>query len=208
MHPGCTVGICAKFINEAFSNKIVSVSQLTLVHAIQRPNWLSLEDPISAGEGVCLVDNFTAKKFLHSFSPDKNMMIVIYNLDGIPQFAKLANLFDWSATASVAFYADFRAKIQKASVLQGLRVLEVLTPCPVDWKADPSNTIELARQAVESAIWPLYEIENKKLMISYKPVKIESPDIWFSMQKRHVEIDKTSLEYKWKKVLEGKIVEL
>jgi len=71
-------------------------------------------------------------------------------------------------SASPAFIDDLRNKVQKAKNITGLRFLHILSPCPPGWKADPADSITLARLAVECNIFPLFEIENgEKVRLSY-----------------------------------------
>ena len=36
----------------------------------------------------------------------------------------------------------------------------MLSPCPTGWKTEPAESIELVRLAVNSGIFPLYEVFN------------------------------------------------
>jgi len=69
-----------------------------------------------------------------------------------------AHRIPYAATASVAFPADLHAKVRRAAALRGTRFLHVLSPCPPGWRADPDQTIRLARLAVDTRIFPLYEV--------------------------------------------------
>jgi len=39
----------------------------------------------------------------------------------------------------------------------------------LNWKSDPALTIEVAKLAVNSTFWPLYEVENGVYKLNYKP---------------------------------------
>lgn len=71
-----------------------------------------------------------------------------------------AHKIPYVATASIAYPQDLRMKIQKAMKVKGARYIHIHTPCPVGWRFDSSETIEIARLAVETGMWQLYEIEN------------------------------------------------
>jgi pyruvate/2-oxoacid:ferredoxin oxidoreductase beta subunit len=43
--------------------------------------------------------------------------------------------------------------------IEGPTFLHVLAPCPRGWRYDPQHTIKIARLAVETRIFPIYEIE-------------------------------------------------
>ena len=76
----------------------------------------------------------------------------------------------YAATASIAYPDDLFQKTKKAQSIIGPKYLEILAPCPPGWRFDMSKTIELARLAVETGAWLLYEFENEKLTFT-KPTK-------------------------------------
>ena len=81
-----------------------------------------------------------------------------------------AHKIPYIATASVAYPEDFTKKLKKAKEIKGFKFLHIIAPCPPGWKTPPEITIKLARLAVQTRIFPLYEIENgEKYKISIKP---------------------------------------
>jgi pyruvate/2-oxoacid:ferredoxin oxidoreductase beta subunit len=81
-----------------------------------------------------------------------------------------AHRIPYAATASVAFPADLTGKVRRAAALGGTRFLHVLCPCPPGWRAEPSQTIRLARLAVETRVFPLYEVwEGREYRITHTP---------------------------------------
>ena len=81
--------------------------------------------------------------------PKKDMLAILAS-HGIP----------YAATASVAYPADLVAKVQKAKDIVGTRFLHVLAPCPPGWRSSDEETIDLARQAVHTRVFPLIEVED------------------------------------------------
>jgi len=75
------------------------------------------------------------------------------------------------ATVSVAYPKDFISKVEKAKKIKGFKYIHVLCPCPTGWRFSAEKTIEVARLAVQTRVWPLYEVENGKLTITVKPKK-------------------------------------
>jgi pyruvate ferredoxin oxidoreductase beta subunit len=69
-----------------------------------------------------------------------------------------AHRIPYAASASIGYLKDFREKIKKASLVNGPSYIHVHTPCPTGWFFDPSKTIEVARLAVKTGAWPLFEI--------------------------------------------------
>jgi pyruvate ferredoxin oxidoreductase beta subunit len=76
----------------------------------------------------------------------------------------MAHGIPYVATASVADLHDLEAKVERAMGLHGARYLHVHVPCPLGWGSDPARTIELARLAVESGLFPLFEAEQGEVV--------------------------------------------
>ena len=70
------------------------------------------------------------------------------------------------ATASIAYPFDYQAKVRKAKQIRGFRYIHLLSPCPPGWRFDASLTIEVAKLAVETGVWPLFEIENGEFRLT------------------------------------------
>ena len=88
-------------------------------------------------------------------------------------FAKImvAHNIPYVAQASASNLIDLTNKAEKAFSIKGPKVLLVLQPCTLGWKYPSAKTIELAKLAVETKFWPLYEVENGKYKLTYKPSK-------------------------------------
>ena len=81
-----------------------------------------------------------------------------------------AHRIPYAATASPAFPEDFLAKMHKVKERKGLRFIHILSPCPPGWKFPSELSVKIARLAVETKIFPLYEIENgKKYTPTFQP---------------------------------------
>jgi len=72
----------------------------------------------------------------------------------------MAHGIPYVATASVADLHDLEAKVTKAMGIEGARYIHVHVPCPLGWGSLPRETIRLARLAVETGLFPLFEAEN------------------------------------------------
>jgi len=89
------------------------------------------------------------------------------------------------AQASPGYYNDLMKKVEKALSIEGPTFIDVLSPCPRGWRYDASRTIEIAKLAVLTGFWPLYEVENGKYRITYKPKKKRKPfKEWLKSQGR------------------------
>jgi pyruvate/2-oxoacid:ferredoxin oxidoreductase beta subunit len=76
----------------------------------------------------------------------------------------------YAATATVAYADDLMAKAKKAMGIRGFRFLHILTPCVPGWRYSPELTIKISKLAVQTRLFPLYEIENgTKITINKRP---------------------------------------
>ncbi|MDR3275073.1 MAG: hypothetical protein LBS81_03705 [Endomicrobium sp.] len=73
------------------------------------------------------------------------------------------------AQSYIGSWNDFITKAQKALAVDGPSFINVLTPCRLGWSYKPEDTMELARLAVETCMWPSYEVENGVYRINVKP---------------------------------------
>ncbi|MBT7942646.1 MAG: pyruvate ferredoxin oxidoreductase [Alphaproteobacteria bacterium] len=74
----------------------------------------------------------------------------------VPRIA-MAHGIPYVATASVADLHDLEAKVTKAMGIEGARYIHVHVPCPLGWGSAPCDTIRLARLAIETGLYPLFE---------------------------------------------------
>lgn len=66
----------------------------------------------------------------------------------------------YSATASIGFMPDIARKVKKALSLPGPKFLQIHVPCPLGWRHESGLSLEVAKLAVETCLYPLIEYEN------------------------------------------------
>jgi pyruvate/2-oxoacid:ferredoxin oxidoreductase beta subunit len=71
-----------------------------------------------------------------------------------------AHEIPYAATASIAYPQDFIHKMEKAKTIRGMRFFHVFSPCPTGWRIPSSWSVRVARLAVHSKVFPLYEVEG------------------------------------------------
>lgn len=71
-----------------------------------------------------------------------------------------AHRVPYLASATVAYPEDFMKKVRRAMDIRGFRFLHVLTPCPTGWGFPAGQSIEVSRLAVQTNVFPLFEVEN------------------------------------------------
>ena len=90
----------------------------------------------------------------------------------------------YTATASIAYPDDLIAKLTKAKSIRGFKFLHCYASCPTGWRHAPELTLEVARQAVKSRVFPLYEVlDGTTWKLSPMPGK-ESVDNYLKLQGR------------------------
>ncbi|MDD3190166.1 MAG: thiamine pyrophosphate-dependent enzyme [Candidatus Pacebacteria bacterium] len=88
------------------------------------------------------------------------------------------------AQSSIAHFADLTAKVKKAMATEGPSFINLISPCQRSWGFDPSQTVQVAKMAVETNYWPLYEVVDGKFVLNYVPKEKVPIEEWFKMQKR------------------------
>ncbi|MEF3245634.1 MAG: pyruvate ferredoxin oxidoreductase [Caldisericaceae bacterium] len=94
---------------------------------------------------------------------------------GKPQWRKniveiaAAHRIQYAAQAALHNLPDLYNKAKKGFESNGPAFLAVFQPCTTNWHYDPALTVQYSRLAAETNFWPLYEIENGRVHINFKP---------------------------------------
>jgi pyruvate ferredoxin oxidoreductase beta subunit len=95
-----------------------------------------------------------------------------------------AHNIPYVAQASPHRWQDLYNKAKKAFDIEGPAFLNVLCLCPTEWKYEESQGIKLAQLAADTCVWPLYEVEDGKYKINYKPKEKKPVLEWLKSQGR------------------------
>ena len=71
-----------------------------------------------------------------------------------------AHHIPYAAQASIGNWRDLTKKAEKAFAVKGPAFLCVLAPCPRGWRIPSDATVDIARLAVDTGAWPLFEIDH------------------------------------------------
>lgn len=96
----------------------------------------------------------------------------------------VAHNVPYVATASPSHFIDLIRKAEKAFAADGPALLNVIAPCPRGWRYPTENGVKIAKLAVETGIWPLYEVENGKYRITLRPRELKPVEEWLKPQGR------------------------
>lgn len=93
----------------------------------------------------------------------------------------------YGATASIGYPIDLMNKVRKGLAQDGPAFIHLHVPCPKGWSFPSDRTIELAKLAVDTGMWNLYEMENgdwanKKFNVL--PKKLKPVDEYLQTQRR------------------------
>jgi len=87
-------------------------------------------------------------------------------------------------TAPIGTMKDLHTKAHKAIYTEGPCFLNILAPCPRGWDYPMELLPELVQLAVDTCIWPLYEVEEGEWRITYMPKKKLPVKDFFRVQGR------------------------
>ncbi len=96
----------------------------------------------------------------------------------------MAHHIPYVATASVANLRDLEVKVMRAMGMSGARYIHIHVPCPLGWGSEPADTIKIARLAVESGLFPLFEAEQGEITGRYQLRRRVPVTDYLKLQKR------------------------
>ena len=113
----------------------------------------------------------------------------------------------YAATASVGYIQDFINKVEKASKIRGTKFIHVIAPCPTGWGVKTDETIDVAKEIVDTGLLYLAEYEGGQYRITYKPKEFSDVASYIRRQARfrHLTDEDISLiiqgrDAKWKRL--------
>jgi len=83
----------------------------------------------------------------------------------VPEIMAAHNI-PYVATINPSYPFDLFAKVQKAISIEGPAYLHCYSACPTGWKMRPELAIQIGRLAVETGVFPLYEVVNGQYRIT------------------------------------------
>ncbi len=109
-----------------------------------------------------------------------------------------AHRIPYIATASLAYLPDLERKIKKAAEVtragKGMAYIHIQQPCATGWYFPPEKTVEVARLAVQTGVWPLLEIEDGVLKVNIKPRELKPIEEYLKLQGRFRHLTKEQID--------------
>lgn len=95
------------------------------------------------------------------------------------------------ATATPAYPHDMMEKFKKAKAMKGMRFIHLLCSCTAGWKIGSEDSVEIMRLAVESRVFPIYEIfDGERTVINMEPAGVPVGDYLMKQGRfRHLKND-------------------
>jgi pyruvate/2-oxoacid:ferredoxin oxidoreductase beta subunit len=107
----------------------------------------------------------------------------------------VAHRIPYAATASPSFPEDLMNKVKNAAQLKGSKFIHVLSPCPIGWGYPTEYLVKMGRLAVESKIFPLYEVyDGVKYKITWNPKGIPVRE-YLKLQNRFRYLKEDGIEF-------------
>jgi len=78
----------------------------------------------------------------------------------------VAHDIPYVATACPSHPWDLMSKVEKGANTPGPAYVHILSPCPTGWRCAAELSMEVGRLAVQTGIFPLYEVENGKYKLN------------------------------------------
>jgi len=96
----------------------------------------------------------------------------------------VAHHIPYVAQASISHWQDLIYKVEKGIAAEGPAFINVLSTCQRGWGFDPKDAVKMARLAVETRYWPLYEVEDGEYRLNHLPEEKVPLEEWLRSQKR------------------------
>jgi pyruvate ferredoxin oxidoreductase beta subunit len=88
------------------------------------------------------------------------------------------------ATACPSYPFDLMDKVGKGLDTAGPAYVHILSVCPTGWRCPPDLSVRIGRLAVETGIFPLYEVENGQYKLSFDFPKLRPVTDYLKLQGR------------------------
>ncbi|MFA4835966.1 MAG: thiamine pyrophosphate-dependent enzyme, partial [Dehalococcoidia bacterium] len=82
----------------------------------------------------------------------------------------VAHGIPYVATACASYPFDLMEKVKKAVDTKGPAYVHILSVCDTGWRTPTNQSVAIGRLAVQTGIFPLYEVQNGQYKLSIDPV--------------------------------------
>ncbi|MCX6012804.1 MAG: pyruvate synthase subunit PorB [Chloroflexi bacterium] len=114
----------------------------------------------------------------------------------------VAHNIPYVATASPSNPFDLMDKVKKGVNANGPAYIQVFSPCPTGWRSASELGVTIARLAVETGVFPLYEVVNGKYKMTDNLTSLRPIDDYMKLQGRFRHLTASDLVLIQKRVTE------
>jgi pyruvate ferredoxin oxidoreductase beta subunit len=114
----------------------------------------------------------------------------------------VAHHIPYVATTCPTYYQDMMNKLKRAADTPGPAYIHCLAPCPTGWRVSPNLAIEVGRLAVETGVFPLYEVIDGKYKVNYPHRRLKPVREYLQLQGRFRHLTDEYIEQIQKRVTE------
>jgi pyruvate ferredoxin oxidoreductase beta subunit len=101
----------------------------------------------------------------------------------MPEIAVAHNI-PYVATACASYPFDLIQKVQKAAQTPGPAYVHILSVCPTGWRLPSNKAIWIGRLAVDTGIFPLYEVVNGAYRVTHQVPELKPVEAYLKPQGR------------------------
>ncbi|MBW1986756.1 MAG: pyruvate ferredoxin oxidoreductase [Deltaproteobacteria bacterium] len=121
----------------------------------------------------------------------KKNMVAIAVAHGIP----------YVATACPSYLFDLYFKVKRAVETPGPAYIHILSVCPTGWRSATDLTVRLGRLAVETGVFPLYEVVDGRYRLTIEIPKLRPVKDYLRLQGRFRHLREPEIEFIQRQVL-------
>ncbi len=96
----------------------------------------------------------------------------------------VAHNIPYVATACPSYPFDLMEKVEKGLAIKGPAYIHIFSVCPTGWRCPADLTIRIGRLAVETGVFPLYEVENGSYKLSLDLPRLRPVTDYMKLQGR------------------------
>jgi len=112
----------------------------------------------------------------------------------MPAIAAAHNI-PYVATACPSYPFDLMEKVAKGAAVDGPAYVHIFSVCPTGWRCPTDQTIEIGRLAVQTGVFPLYEIEDGKYKLNVNVAKRKPVEEYLKPQGRFRHLSEKDIKY-------------
>ena len=123
--------------------------------------------------GASTTTSPAGKKSIGQKTQKKNMAAIV-----------AAHEIPYVATACPSYPFDMMEKVKKGLAVNGPAFINVFSVCPTGWRSAVDLSVRLGRLAVQTGVFPLYEVVNGKYKITVEPSPMRPLQDYLKLQGR------------------------